>query len=167
MGAAAGGQTSCTHDGLSEYMAIGLSHVHQGKARNAKKGFLLRQRSALGDALSGSNLLQDRVNRPLVHPTMWVAEAVGIKVAVCNDTTEWPEVLSSGRRHRGKRSVGEFARLLSLGSRPVREGPGTHLGALSELSSALTPLATTCDHFADQWPRPPRKCTPGLHRNAT
>ena len=45
--------------------------------------------------------------------------------------------------HRGKISAVEFERLLSLGSRPVRGGPGTRLGALLELSSARTPLATT------------------------
>ena len=35
-------------------------------------------------------------------------------------------------------------------SRPVREGPGTRLGALLELFSAHTPLATTCYHLPDQ-----------------
>jgi hypothetical protein len=39
----------------------------------------------------------------------------------------------------------EFARLLLLGSRPVREGPGSRLGALPELSSALH---ATCATYA-------------------
>ena len=51
---------------------------------------------------------------------------------------------ASVSRHRGKQSVGDFARLPSLGARPVREGPGTRLGAHPELSSAHHATCATC-----------------------
>ena len=61
---------------------------------------------------------------------------------------------ASVSRHRGKKSVGEFERLLSLGARPVWEGPGTRLPrlgtAVAELSSAHNATFTTCDHLAVQ-----------------
>ena len=57
---------------------------------------------------------------------------------------------ASVSRHGGKKSVGEFERLLSLGARPVREGPRTRLGALPEVSSANNATFTTCDHLVVQ-----------------
>jgi hypothetical protein len=50
-------------------------------------------------------------------------------------------------RHRSKTSVGEFELLLSLGPRPVREGPGTRLGALMATHGALQHPHATSRHF--------------------